>query len=213
MPQSPRKGARRRAVSRWCPTSTGSAAVIQLPRPGRAAPAEHGRRSESAARPGLAQPVEGRGSERARRALAYHHEAGEWPWAYEARQEFALDEAGLSIRLSCRNVSPTRCRAALGSIPISRAGRRPGSTPASAHAWTIDEQGPAGRKGAGGGPLRSARSAGLRPGPRQRLRRLGRRGADERPRVAVYGSGSPRPMPASSSSTRPRRATSSSPSR
>ena len=30
--------------------------------------------------------------------LSYRHEAGEWPWAYEAFQELALDETGLSAR-------------------------------------------------------------------------------------------------------------------
>ena len=29
-------------------------------------------------------------------ALTYRHHAGEWPWDYEARQEFSLDERGIS---------------------------------------------------------------------------------------------------------------------
>jgi aldose 1-epimerase len=29
--------------------------------------------------------------------LIFHHEAGEWPWAYEATQLFTLDEHGLSL--------------------------------------------------------------------------------------------------------------------
>src|SRR4051812_48865452 len=35
--------------------------------------------------------------------LTYRHEPGEWPWGYEARQEIALDDGGLSVRLTCRN--------------------------------------------------------------------------------------------------------------
>src|SRR3546814_11369481 len=37
--------------------------------------------------------------------LVYRHEAGEWLWHYEARQEFALGEQGLHATLCCRNVS------------------------------------------------------------------------------------------------------------
>ena len=57
-----------------------------------AAGAEHGRRSKPAARPRLAEPVERRSATRPSRRAALHHEPGEWPWRYEARQEFALDE-------------------------------------------------------------------------------------------------------------------------
>src|SRR5947209_9149819 len=38
-------------------------------------------------------------------ALNLHHPAGEWPWAYDARQDVALDETGLTITLTCRNLS------------------------------------------------------------------------------------------------------------
>src|SRR5947209_1078390 len=40
-----------------------------------------------------------------RALLSFRHEAGEWPWAYEARQALALDERGYSVRLICRNIS------------------------------------------------------------------------------------------------------------
>jgi aldose 1-epimerase len=43
------------------------------------------------------------GSER-RARLHFRHERGEWPWAYEARQDFALDELGLTVILACRNL-------------------------------------------------------------------------------------------------------------
>ena len=34
-----------------------------------------------------------------RAELTFRHPAGEWPWAYEARQRFVLDEHGLFIQL------------------------------------------------------------------------------------------------------------------
>jgi aldose 1-epimerase len=73
-------------------------------------------------------------------ALAYHHEAGEWPWDYEARQEFALDEAGLSIRLSCRNRSPDPMPCGLGQHPYFPCGSQTRLDTRVAHAWTIDEK-------------------------------------------------------------------------
>src|SRR3954454_15797819 len=37
--------------------------------------------------------------------LSFRHDSSEWPWAYQARREFALDEPGFSVRLSCRTVA------------------------------------------------------------------------------------------------------------
>jgi aldose 1-epimerase len=56
-----------------------------------------------------------------RAELRFVHSAGEWPWSYEARQVFALDERGLSLRLECRNLDASRCPAALGSTLTSPA--------------------------------------------------------------------------------------------
>ena len=49
--------------------------------------------------------------------LVYRHEAGEWPWAYEARQIFALDESGLTLDLSCTNRSGEPMPCGLGQHP------------------------------------------------------------------------------------------------
>jgi aldose 1-epimerase len=49
--------------------------------------------------------------------LAFGHEPGEWPWAYEARQVFALDERGLSIDLEVINISGEVMPAGLGQHP------------------------------------------------------------------------------------------------
>lgn len=49
--------------------------------------------------------------------LSFVHEPGEWPWRYEARQEFALDDDGFAVMLSCRNLSAERMPCALAQHP------------------------------------------------------------------------------------------------
>jgi len=71
--------------------------------------------------------------------LSYRHTAGEWPWDYEARQEFALNERGLSVRLTCRNVSPEPMPCGLGQHPYFPCGAETRIDTAVTHAWTIDE--------------------------------------------------------------------------
>jgi aldose 1-epimerase len=72
--------------------------------------------------------------------LAYRHQPGEWPWAYEAIQHFMLDEDGLGISLSCRNLSDAPMPCGLGQHPYFPC------TPATeldtqvSHVWTIDEK-------------------------------------------------------------------------
>jgi aldose 1-epimerase len=71
--------------------------------------------------------------------LVYRHVAGEWPWAYEARQIFALDEQGLSLELICANRSDEPMPCGLGQHPFFPC------TPATRldtgveSVWTIDE--------------------------------------------------------------------------
>jgi aldose 1-epimerase len=52
-----------------------------------------------------------------RAELRSEHEAGEWPWHYEARQAFDLDENGLSLRIECRNLDETPMPCGLGQHP------------------------------------------------------------------------------------------------
>lgn len=78
-------------------------------------------------------------SEGSRAALSYRHRAGEWPWDYEARQSFALDERGLSIRLTCRNVSIDGMPCGLGQHPYFPCGSETRLDTRVTHAWTIDE--------------------------------------------------------------------------
>ena len=71
--------------------------------------------------------------------LTFRHRAGEWPWDYEARQEFQLDEQGLSIRLICRNSSDGPMPCGLGQHPYFNCGPTTRIDTFVTHAWTIDE--------------------------------------------------------------------------
>jgi aldose 1-epimerase len=71
--------------------------------------------------------------------LAFHHQAGEWPWDYEATQEFALDAVSLHLRLTCRNVSAEPMPCGLGVHPYFPCGGETRIDAEATHAWTIDE--------------------------------------------------------------------------
>ena len=72
--------------------------------------------------------------------LTYRHEPGEWPWSYEARQEFALDEGGFSIRLTCRNTSDEPMPCGLGQHPYFPCGGETRVDTQVECVWTIDEK-------------------------------------------------------------------------
>jgi len=72
--------------------------------------------------------------------LSFVHKAGEWPWSYEARQEFSLDERGYSLRLTCLNTSDQPMPCGLGQHPYFDCSPE---TRIDTHvdcAWTIDEK-------------------------------------------------------------------------
>ena len=71
--------------------------------------------------------------------LVFRHEAGEWPWEYEARQVFALDSAGLDLSLSCRNLSDEPMPCGLGQHPYFPCTPETRIETQVTHAWTIDE--------------------------------------------------------------------------
>jgi aldose 1-epimerase len=71
--------------------------------------------------------------------LTFRHAAGEWPWDYEARQEFALDERGLSLSLACRNISAEAMPCGLGQHPYFPCGRETRLDTRVTDAWTIDD--------------------------------------------------------------------------
>ena len=74
-----------------------------------------------------------------RAALRFVHQAGEWPWSYEARQEFALDESGFSVRLSCRNTSADPMPCGLGQHPYFSCESETRIDTKVTDVWTIDQ--------------------------------------------------------------------------
>lgn len=99
--------------------------------------------------PGDASPLHGQGwlnpwqvehSDGAAAVLTYRHRADEWPWDYEARQEIALDERGLSLRLTCRNLSPEPMPCGLGVHPYFPCGPETRIDTRTSCACTIDQQ-------------------------------------------------------------------------
>lgn len=72
--------------------------------------------------------------------LVYRHPPGEWPWAYEARQSFALDEDGLSLILSCTNRADEPMPCGLGQHPYFPCTAQTRIDTQVDSVWTIDEQ-------------------------------------------------------------------------
>jgi len=72
-------------------------------------------------------------------SLTFRHEAGEWPWAYEARQHFTLDETGLRIRIECRNTSDEPMPCGLGQHPYFPCSAQTRIDTDVTDVWTIDE--------------------------------------------------------------------------
>lgn len=71
--------------------------------------------------------------------LSFRHEPGEWPWAYEARQTFSLEERRLVLNLSCRNLSDEPMPCGLGQHPYFNCSRQTVIETEVTHAWTIDD--------------------------------------------------------------------------
>jgi len=71
--------------------------------------------------------------------LEFRHDAGEWPWDYEARQEFAVDENGLAATLSCRNASRDPMPCGLGFHPYFPCGPQTRLDTDVSIAWTVDK--------------------------------------------------------------------------
>lgn len=72
--------------------------------------------------------------------LTLRHEPGEWPWAYEARQQFGLDEAGFTVTLSCMNRSQEPMPCGLGQHPYFPCSSGTRLDTQVTDAWTIDEK-------------------------------------------------------------------------
>jgi len=72
-------------------------------------------------------------------ALRFDYPGGDWPWSYSARQQFALDDGGLTLVLSCTNESDAAMPCGLGHHPYFRCGPETRLDTQVDHAWTIDE--------------------------------------------------------------------------
>jgi aldose 1-epimerase len=71
--------------------------------------------------------------------LAFDHEAGEWPWAYEARQELRLDGNALRLRLTCTNRSDEPMPCGLGFHPYFPCGPTTRIETQVTDVWTVDK--------------------------------------------------------------------------
>jgi aldose 1-epimerase len=98
--------------------------------------------------PGDPSPLHGQGwlnlweieeCDEARATLAYRHDADEWPWDYEARQHFALDERGLTLTLDCHNASDEPMPCGLGLHPYFPCGPETSLDTRVRDVWTVDE--------------------------------------------------------------------------
>jgi aldose 1-epimerase len=72
--------------------------------------------------------------------LAFEHEPGEWPWRYQARQSVSLRPDGLTLRLSCRNLSPEPMPCGLGHHPYFPCTEATRLDTRAAHLWSVDEK-------------------------------------------------------------------------
>jgi aldose 1-epimerase len=88
---------------------------------------------------GWLNPWQVEGQDRSSAVLTYDHQPGEWPWSYEARQHFQLDERGLSLRLTCRNTSGEPMPCGLGFHPYFPCGPATTIDTQVDCAWTVDK--------------------------------------------------------------------------
>jgi len=72
--------------------------------------------------------------------LSFRHAPSEWPWAYEARQAFLLDENGLTITLACLNTGDGPMPCGLGQHPYFPCGPGTRIDTDVTSAWTIDHK-------------------------------------------------------------------------
>jgi aldose 1-epimerase len=72
--------------------------------------------------------------------LAFRHAPGEWPWAYEAHQHFALDQGGFTADISCTNTSAEPMPCGLGHHPYFPCTGGTRLDTGVDCAWTIDDK-------------------------------------------------------------------------
>lgn len=72
--------------------------------------------------------------------LAVVHQADEWPWTWEGRQRFRLDDEGLEVELICRNLSGEPMPCGLGQHPFFDAPDDLEIDTRVSGVWTIDDE-------------------------------------------------------------------------
>ena len=72
--------------------------------------------------------------------LSYRHGPGEWPWAYEARQEFRLEANALHLKLACTNRSDEPMPCGLGFHPYFPCSGGTRIQTEVQEVWTVDEK-------------------------------------------------------------------------
>jgi aldose 1-epimerase len=72
--------------------------------------------------------------------LAFRHEAGDWPWTYEARLAVALKGRGLDVTLACRNLSPSVMPCGLGLHPYHPCDGQTLLQTGVTSVWTVDDE-------------------------------------------------------------------------
>ncbi|WP_395622188.1 aldose 1-epimerase [Sphingomonas daechungensis] len=78
--------------------------------------------------------------DRSSAVLSYRHEPGEWPWAYEAQQDFRLDDSVLDVGLTCTNTSGEPMPCGLGQHPYFQCGPQTRIDTGVGFVWTIDDK-------------------------------------------------------------------------
>jgi aldose 1-epimerase len=71
--------------------------------------------------------------------LAFDHGPGEWPWTYEAREQFRLEVNALHLRLTCRNTSDEPMPCGLGFHPYFPCGPQTRIETEVQQVWTVDK--------------------------------------------------------------------------
>ena len=71
--------------------------------------------------------------------MVFRHQAGEWPWAYEAQQQLVLTPEGLAIELNCRNLSAPPMPCGLGLHPYFPCTDETSLDTEVSSVWTVDE--------------------------------------------------------------------------
>jgi aldose 1-epimerase len=72
--------------------------------------------------------------------LSFLHEAGEWPWRYEAHQLFRLGDSGLEAEIICRNLSDEPMPCGLGFHPYFPCDAATRIDTRVERVWEVDEK-------------------------------------------------------------------------